>query len=716
MITIDEILKAVVEYNPTADVELIKKSFEFSAKAHAGQKRRSGEPYLIHPLDVAKVLVGLKMDIASIAAAILHDTIEDTPVTKDEIGSEFGDEVADLVDGVTKISKIKFSSQEDRQAENYRKLILAMSKDIRVIMIKLADRLSNMRTLQYMPEAKQVRISQETLDIYGPIAARMGINWIKEELEDLSFKFLKPDIYQQIQSRTTRLLQNRETYMKRVIDTVANHLKDAIGKYDITGRVKRSYSVYRKMQQQEISLDDVHDLLAFRILVDNIEHCYEVLGSIHALWRPIQGRFKDYIAMPKANNYQSLHTTVVCFDGERVEFQIRTFEMHETAEKGIAAHWKYKEGGRLDTKDEAKFNWIRELVNWQKELTDSLEFVDTFKMDLFEEEIFVFTPKGDLKRLCRNATPVDFAYAVHSDVGMHCSGSRVNGRIVPLSHRLESGDTVEVITNKNHVPSKDWLDFVESSKAKAEIRQHIRKEQRQKSLIVGKNLLETACQKRRVTPSNLLKMPEFETWLVDKKIPDIDEFYIALAYGKIGAKEMIEAVMPAPKGDEVSDEEKPGSMIKRIFDKVASRNRNLVLVDQQGDVLVTFGKCCAPVKGDAIVGFVSRGRGVIVHRSECPKVLENDPELRVMVDWNHKADQVSLARVLVITEDRKGMLADITKVISEKNVNINKVLVRNDNDTNARITFDLSVRDTTELRKVLLAIEGIKSVLRVIRQ
>lgn len=715
MISIDEILAAVNSYNPKAHLEKIKKAYEFSARAHDGQMRRSGEPFLIHPLEVARILTQLKMDENSIIAAILHDTIEDTEVTEEDIERDFGKDVSAIVDGVTKISKIKFTTQEDRQAENYRKMILAMSKDVRVILVKLADRLNNMRTLQFMPEARQVSISQETIDIYGPIAGRMGIYWIKEELEDLSFRFLRPQIYEQIKAVITRLEKKGDAYFDRVIETIRKNLSPALKNAEITGRIKRPYSVFKKMQRQQISLEDVHDLFAFRIIVNNIEQCYEALGTIHSLWKPVQGRFKDYIAMPKGNNYQSLHTTVMCFDAERVEFQIRTHEMHEIAEKGIAAHWRYKEDGRIDTKDEAKFRWLRQLVDWQQELKDSLEFVDTVKLDLFEDEIFIFTPKGDLKTLVRHATPVDFAYAIHSDVGHHCAGARVNGRLVPLDHKLESGDTVEIITSKSHVPSKDWLDFVKTSKAKTHIRQFIRKEQRQKSILIGRNLFETACQKRKMSANDVVRTDEFKEYLKARNLKGENDFFVAIAYGKMDPRDALVEMFKAGEPERVSEAAK-GSVIKKIFDKIGFRNRNLILVDQQDGLMVTMSKCCSPVRGDPIVGFVTLKRGVTIHRIDCPRVLNIDPDRRVRVDWNTRSDQLSLARILIVTEDRKGILADITKVISEKNVNINKVMVKTQQEGTARISFDLNVRDVAELRKVITAIENNKYVLNVIRQ
>lgn len=715
MITLDDILNEVKSYNPHSQTENIRKSYRFSEQAHAGQKRHSGEPFLIHPLEVAKILTQLKMDDASIIAAILHDTIEDTKVAKEDILKQFGTDVAEIVDGVTKISKIQFSTQEDRQAENYRKMIIAMSKDIRVIMVKLADRLNNMRTLQYLPEMKQMRIAQETMDIFAPIAGRMGVYWIKEELEDLGLKFLKADIHKNIVLRTSRFLKMREEYMQRVIDTLTESLKNSIEDFNITGRVKRPYSIYRKMQNQQINLEDVHDILAFRILVRSIESCYEVLGCVHSLWKPIQGRFKDYLAMPKGNHYQSLHTTVICFEGERVEFQIRTYDMHEIAEKGVASHWKYKDDGQLDTRDEAKYQWLRQLVDWQTTLKDSIEFVDNFKLNLFEDEIFVFTPKGDLKNMAFNSTPVDFAYEIHSDIGDRCKGARVNGRIVPLSHHLESGDTVEIITGKDHVPSKDWLDFIVTSKAKTHIRHYIRQEQRAKSLLIGRNLFDSACERKKISPAKVLHDELFIKFLKDNLLDSIDDFYVALTYGKLNAKTVLEELYEKT-GEQRKDVREEENLIKKIFSKITARHKNQILVDNQDGIMVTFGKCCSPVKGDPVIGFVTRGRGVAVHRTECGKVLNTDPELRVHVSWNQATAFDNTARITVITEDRKGILAEITRVISEKGVNIVRLMVKTQLDGVARIAIELGIKDLSELRKVMVAIENLKYVLNVIRE
>ena len=666
---------------------------------------------MVHLLEVARILTQLRMDTASIMAAILHDTLEDTDVEKIDVARKFGQDVADIVDGVTKLSKLQFSNREVRQAENYRKMILAMSKDVRVVLVKLADRLHNMRTLQFMTEEKQLVISQETLDIYAPLAGRMGIQWIKEELEDLSLKFSKPEVYKLIVTRIEGIRKKREGYIHKVIDVLNNQLRPYISQVAIKGRIKKPYSIYLKMQRQQISLDEVHDLVAFRVLVGSVENCYEVLGNIHALWKPIQGRFKDYLAMPKENNYQSIHTTVLCVENERVEFQIRTFEMDEIAEKGIAAHWHYKEDGKLDTKDEAKFRWLRQLVEWQSELKDSLEFADTVKLDLFSDEIYVFTPKGDVQRFSFGATPVDFAYAIHSDVGHHCTGAKVNGRMVPLSYKLESGDTLEILTNKTHIPSKDWLEFVVTSKAKTHIRQFIRDQQRTKSVTIGKHLFEQELGKHGFNLNTVTKKDEFLQFLKEKKITGLEEFYTALAYGKVMAQDVVEKL--TKQHDQAGNEE---NVIKRIFKKVASKNKNLILVDGYEDILVTFAKCCAPVKGDSIIGFVTRGRGVTIHRLDCSKVLSTDAERRIEVAWNDKVEQERAAKIVILTEDKKGVLADLTRAISEKGVNIAKLLVKTTQDAMAYIFLDLNVKDVNELHRVMKAIENVRGVLRVERE
>ena len=714
MLKIDDIIDKVSAYNDQADLALIRKAYDFSAKAHEGQKRLSGHPFVVHPLEVANILAEMNLDVSSIAAGILHDTLEDTSATKEEISKLFGPDIAELVDGVTKLSKLQFHSREERQAENFRKMIVAMSKDIRVILIKLADRLNNLRTLQFMPEEKQMRIAEETLDIYSPLAHRMGIQWMKIQMEDLSFRFLKPDSFHQIEKKITRLKKNREDFIGRVKKAVAECFEGAIPHFEIVGRMKHIYGIYQKMERQNISFEQIHDLLAFRILTDTLEETYEALGLIHSLWKPVPGRFKDYIAMPKTNNYQSLHTTVICLDGERVEFQIRTFAMHGVAEKGIASHWKYKEGGKLDMESENTFQWLRQLVDWQKELKDSIEFMDTVKLDLFSNDIYVFTPKGDVRALPYSATPIDFAYSIHTDVGTRCSGAKVNGRIVPLGYKLEAGDEVEILTHPGRHPTKDWLKIVASPRAKSQIRQYLKEEQKGRSLALGKNIFEEECAKYGAQPSKLLKMEEFLQYLKKKGVTGEESFYSAVAYGKISMLSLLTQLVPdkVAAGESAPKE----GILQRIFRKVSQKTKNLVLIDGLDEVLVTFAKCCSPVQGDPIVGFVTRGRGVTLHRTDCSAVPAIDPERRVNADWNYSVDLVRMAKLKISCENRTGMLADIAKAVSDKKMNISKAIVRTTKDEKAIIFMQVEVKHVTELHNMMKGIEKIEGVITVERE
>lgn len=711
MLKLENVIQKVKLYNPRADGDLIKKAYVFSAKAHEGQLRRSGQPFVTHPLEVANILADMKLDVPSVVAGFLHDTIEDTHSTKAEIASLFGEDISSLVDGVTKLSKIQFNTREERQAENFRKMILAMSKDIRVILIKLADRLHNLKTLQFMPEEKQMRIAQETLDIYAPLANRLGIQWMKVQLEDLSFRFLKPNLYRQLEKKIARLKKNREEYIARVEKEVRRHFKEAIPDFEISGRMKHIHGIYQKMERQNITFEQVHDLLAFRILTHTLESCYEALGLLHSIWKPVPGRFKDYLAMPKTNNYQSLHTTVVCLDAERVEFQIRTVEMHEIAEKGIAAHWKYKEGGPIDLKDERTIRWLRQFADWQKEVTDDIEYLDTVKLDLFATDIYVFTPKGDVRALPYGATPVDFAYSIHSDIGQRCVGARVNGRMVPLSAKLDSGDEVEIITHKHGHPSKDWLKLAVSSRARSKIRQFIKQDQRDKSMVLGKNLFEQECAKAGLNPAEVKEGDVFKKYLEKKGINSENLFYSNVAYGKLSLPTLFAALSPAT----VQKKEDEG-IIRKIFKKVSQRNRNAVLVDGLEDLLITFAKCCLPIPGDPIVGFVSRGRGVTLHRTDCSRVSSIDPGRRVTTAWNVNGELIRTARLKITCEDRAGMLAHITHAISEKKINITRALVRTTKDNKAIIFLDVSVSHIAELHGVIKEVEKINGVIGVERQ
>ncbi|MBI4373304.1 MAG: bifunctional (p)ppGpp synthetase/guanosine-3',5'-bis(diphosphate) 3'-pyrophosphohydrolase, partial [Deltaproteobacteria bacterium] len=544
MIRLEDILDDVHSYNPEADVDLIRKAYVYSAKVHQGQLRRSGEPYLVHPLEVANILARMRLDAPSIATGFLHDTVEDTLATLDEVRNLFGPSIARLVDGVTKLSKINFVSKEQRQAENFRKMFMAMAEDIRVILVKLADRLHNMRTLEHLPEEKQIRIAEETLEIYAPIAGRLGMEGVKGELENLCLQYLKPDIWKELDSKASDLKEKSGAFVEQIEKIVLRKMSEYNLKIDIKARIKQPYSVYRKMEEQHIEFDQIYDLIAFRIIVASISQCYEALGIIHSLWRPVPGRFKDYIGMPKTNNYQSLHTTVVGPQGQRAEFQIRTGEMDQIAEMGIASHWNYKEGGEIDIKDEVKFRWIRRFMEWQKELLDPAEYLDTMKLDLFAADIYVFTPKGDLKELPRGSTPIDLAYAIHTDIGHQCVGARINGRMVPLRHQLKSGDTAEIKTSTGHKPSKDWLKFVRTSRAKAKIRQFIREEQSERASALGHEILSREFERYGLDYSGVSKGAELKKFIEEKSLKGPGHLLTMVGYGRITYQQVLAAILP----------------------------------------------------------------------------------------------------------------------------------------------------------------------------
>ncbi len=716
MVSLSDISNEVLAYNPKADISFIEKAHQFSEKMHQGQKRASGEPYVVHPLEVAQILAQMRLDVPSIAAGLLHDTVEDTSTSLEQVKKDFGVEVATLVDGVTKLGKIKFSSAEEKQAENFRKMIMAMSKDIRVILIKLADRLNNMRTLNHLPEEKRMKIAKETMDIYAPLANRLGIQWMKIELEDLSFKYLKPESYQEIESKLAKVNLETEPYIEKVTKILSAKLDEYHVQHKIYGRLKHYYSIYRKMQSQNISFEQVHDLVAFRIIVETIRDCYTLLGILHELWTPIPGRFKDYIAMPKANDYRSLHTTVICLDGERAEFQVRTREMHEIAEKGIAAHWKYKDNGSVDEVEQQKFQWVQELLSWQKDLKDPAEFLDTVKLDLFATDVYVFTPAGEVKELPHGATPIDFAYAIHSDVGNRCVGARVDERIVPLSYHLKSGETIEIITHPNHRPSKDWLKYAITSRAKAKIRQVIHQEQRERSILIGKELIEKEFENFGISPSKYLKGELLEKLLQEHGYQTLDSLAMMVGYGKLSPFLVVSKIVPKEqlKEREVALE-KPETQISQIFKRAKERVGSIVSVSGYNDILVALGKCCSPLPGDSIVGFITRGRGVIVHLSDCPKVLATDPERRVEVAWDEKSDFLHQTKLKVVSADRPGLLASMTKVISNEGVNISQASIRTTNDQKAVNLFELRVKSMQQLRVVMRALEKVGGIISVER-
>ena len=721
--TLEDLCARIRKYFPNADLSVIEKAYHFSENAHSGQIRRSGEPYISHPLSVAAILADLHLDLPSIATGLLHDTVEDTDVTLEEIRAEFGVIVATLVDGVTKISKMTFRNTLEKQGENVRKMIVAMGKDVRVVLVKLADRLHNMRTLNHMSYEKQARIAQETLDIYAPLASRLGISSLKIELEDLSFRYLKPDKYYDLVQKVAKKRKEREKYIDEVKRLLTSELEKKAGKikFEISGRPKHLYSIFRKMQSRNIDYDQVYDVLAFRVIVASVSECYEVLGHAHSLWKPIPGRFKDFIAMPKANKYQSLHTTVIGPGGERIEIQIRTDEMHLIAERGIAAHWQYKENSQADSEVVDKFNWLRDLVALHQHAGSSDEFLDNVKTDLFGSEIYVFTPKGDVKELPEGSTPLDFAYSIHTDVGHHTQSARVNGRIVPLRHVLQSGDTIEVVTSTHQRPSKDWLKFCTTSRAKSKIRSYITNEQRRRAIEVGKDLLEKEFRKFGMGLAKQLKSPDFEKSIREAGAHDPEDLYAQIGYGKVVVNQFVQRLAPNQKP--VDEAAKQATFLEKVLRSAITKKKkssSIIQVDGMSDVLVRFARCCSPIPGDPIVGFISRGRGITIHKGDCPRAFELDQGRRVDVGWNinnkdNGLGSERMARVRVISHDIPGLLKSMTEAFSVHGINIHNAQIRTTKDKKAICTFDINVKDTTQLNQVMHEIEKIKGIIGVTR-
>lgn len=714
MVRLDDLLEKILSYHPGADLDAVRKAYVYSAKVHQGQVRLSGEPYLTHPLEVGYILAQLKMDVPTIVTGLLHDTIEDTLTTPDEIQAMFGQEVFELVDGVTKIGKMIFRTSEERQAENFRKMLLAMARDIRVILVKLADRLHNMRTLEFQAEARRKKIAQETQDIYIPLANRMGISWIKSELEDLALRYLEPEAYNDLAGKVAKKQKERERHIGEVIKQIRAKLAEQGIEGEVAGRSKHLFSIYRKMQRQGIDFEQIYDLIAFRVLVKNLRDCYGVLGIIHAAWKPIPGRFKDFIAMPKANMYQSLHTTVLGPFGERMEVQIRTEEMHRIAEEGIAAHWKYKEGRTSAgvTRDDKHFNWLRQLLEWQKELKDSREFMSSVKIDLFPEEVYVFTPRGDVKELPRGSTSVDFAFSIHSDVGMRCVGARVNGKLVPLKTELKHGDIVEVLTAPNQTPSKDWLKFVRTSKARNKIRQFVKAEQREKSVELGRDLLEKELRKYGFSLKRMLGSDDFNFAVEELGFQAGDDLLAALGYGKISLGQIISRVVPQEKLK--AEAPKPGRL-GRVLDKIRKKPSSAIKIQGVEDIMVRYAKCCNPLPGDPVIGFITRGRGVTVHLQECPMAQEGDAERRIEVEWDLKKKSSRPAKIRIFCVDQKGMLAGITGAITNCEANIISANVYSTPDKRGVNTFEVDVQDLAHLNRVINALQNLKGVEKVER-
>ncbi len=721
MLQAEQLIERIRTYQPTVDADLIQRAYDYSFKMHAGQTRKSGEPYVVHPVSVAGIIADLRLDSASVCAGLLHDVVEDTLATTDDITKVFGVEVAELVDGVTKLSKINFTSKEDRQAENFRKMVVAMARDIRVLVIKLCDRLDNMRTLEHMKPEAQERIARETVEIYAPLANRLGIQSFKSELEDLSFKYLEPEAYADLVSQMQMTKKERDKYIADVCKTLSSRLASQNFAAEVHGRAKHLYSVYRKMKAQQSGLEAVHDLIAFRVVVESVSDCYATLGVIHSQWTPVPGRFKDYIALPKPNMYQSLHTTVIGPGRERIEIQIRTHEMHRVAERGIAAHWKYKDkggGGGIAEQDAQRFSWLRQLLEWQKEIKDPAEFLEGVKIDLFQDEVYVFTPKGDVRVFPRGATPIDFAYQIHTHLGDHVTGARINGKMEPLRYKLRNGDVVEVLTKPDQHPSKDWLDFAGTTRARSKIRNYLRQDQRDKSRRLGEELFERELHKAGISTGKLLKNDaEMRRVLEALKISSQEELFVSIGYGKIDPDEIIKVV--APPDEQGKDSKPPESLregrIAGLVRKVIKRDEGAILINGIDDVLVRYAKCCNPLPGDDILGFITRGRGVTIHRRGCPKAFDTDPERRVEIQWDSRARINRSVQLRVVTANQPGILANVGQTFMAQGINISEANCRAGDDGRAVNLFSFVCADLVQLKNVMKALHKVKGVVAVER-
>ena len=715
MIRINEITDKVASYIEHPDLELIQRAYIFSAQQHEGQMRLSGEPYLSHPLEVASVLADMQLDEATVVSGLLHDTIEDTDTTVDEVEDLFGVEVADIVDGVTKISKMDFESKAVQQAENIRKLILAMAEDIRVLMVKLADRLHNMRTLGFQRPIKQRMIAQETMDIYAPLANRLGLHRTKVELEDLCLKYLHPDVYEQLEDGVKAHRTSGQEYIDKVKDLLHALMRENGLDGRVLGRTKHLYSTWNKMVQQNLTLEQVYDLIAFRVILPTLKDCYAVLGLVHSIWKPVPGRFKDYISIPKANMYQSLHTTVIGPDGERIEIQIRTEEMHKVAEYGVAAHWQYKEGKKKTAgRDAERFTWLRQILDWQRELNDPREFMASLRFDLFQDEVYVFTPNGDIKELPEGATPVDFAYTIHSEVGDRCAGAKVNGKIVPLPTPLKNGDRVEIITDKNHKPSRDWLKFVKTAKARTRIKYYIRTEERARSIALARDLLEKEGRRVGINVAKAIKEGSFLKLTEEFSVKSVDDLLSQVGYSRITPRKVIkrlDAVLNGepelpPRPEKEKGPEQPGKP------KPKGEGIKITGVD---NVLVRFANCCNPLPGEPITGYITRGRGVTIHTASCPHLDRFEPERLLAVSWEGEEDKPYPAKIRITCRNHKGLLGTICTTLSKQDVNIDSGTFNSSVDGSSLLEFTVEVRDLNQLYAALSKVKAIDEVSEAIR-
>jgi guanosine-3',5'-bis(diphosphate) 3'-pyrophosphohydrolase len=715
MIRFEDVVEKVRAYSPEADLELLRRAYVFSAFEHKGQVRHSGEPYMVHPLEVADFLANLRLDVVAIAAGLLHDVVEDTLTTIEIIAERFGPEVAHVVEGVTKIGAIPFQSNEERQAENFRKMLLAMVDDIRVILVKLADRLHNMRTLHHLSEERRVKIAQETLDIYAPIANRLGMSKVKNELEELSFKYLEPSYYETLRARVEARRRSTEAILAELKGTLAAKLDEAqVPVVRIEGRTKRLFSIAQKLKKQRIELEQVYDFAALRVITTSVKDCYAALGIIHNLWSPIPGRIKDFIAIPRPNGYQSLHTSVISEHGTPFEVQIRTVEMHEQAEEGIAAHWKYKEGRVGDERDERYFQWMRQLLEWQQEVRDAHEFIQGLKLDLYPEEVYTFTPKGEVKVLPRGATPVDFGYAIHTDVGHRCVSARVNGKMVPLRSRLKNGDIIEIITQATHTPSRDWLSFVVTSRARNKIRHFVQAEEKKRSIELGRRIFEKEARRFGLNPKTLLESETMTKIAEEYGGGKTDEILASIGYGKLAARLILGKLVPQEQLQERPPEGKVAAAVRRVLGNGEDR----IKVSGVDDLMVFRARCCNPIRGEKIVGYISRGKGVSVHSARCPNVvnMRYDPERRIDVEWDKGVDAARYTvRLTMQVEDRKGILADVSSKVADINTNITSVEATTDPDHRGRIDMTVEINDLKHLEKVMKSLRGVAGVLEVER-
>jgi GTP diphosphokinase / guanosine-3',5'-bis(diphosphate) 3'-diphosphatase len=713
MIRFEDLVDKVRAGNPDADIELLRRAYVFSAFEHKGQVRHSGEPYLVHPLEVADQLADMKLDVVAIAAGLLHDIVEDTQTPIERIRELFGADVAHVVEGVTKLGAIPFSSSEERQAENFRKMLLAMVDDVRVILVKLADRLHNMRTLHHLPEERRIKIAQETRDIYAPIANRLGMSKIKNELEELAFRYLEPKSYESLRSRVESRRRATEGMIEELRKNITAKLVEAqVPVIAIDGRIKRLFSIHQKLKRQKIDLDQVYDLVALRIVTQSVKDCYAALGIIHQTWSPVPGRIKDFIAMPRPNGYQSLHTSVVSDRGFPFEVQIRTAEMHRIAEEGIAAHWKYKEGRVGANRDEQSFMWLRQLLEWQQEVRDPQEFLQNLKIELYPEEVYIFTPKGEVKALPRDATPVDFAYAIHTDVGHQCVGARVNGKMVPLRTRLRNGDIIEIVTAAGHKPSRDWLNFVVTSRARNKIRHFIHSEERIRSLELGRKLFEKEARRFGLSMKQLADGDGLAKVASEYGMQKAEELFAAIGYGKLAAKSVIAKMVPQEQLKET-----PETGLQSVVRRVLGTGEDKIKVRGADDLMVFRARCCNPIRGEQIIGYITRGKGVSVHSVACPNVVNllYDPERRIDVEWDKGADASPYTvRLSIQVEDRKGILADVSAKIAGINTNIRNVEATTDASM-GRIDMTVEISDVKHLQKVIKSLRSIAGVVDVER-